>query len=123
MIVANMSDLEQQIRRLVDDGSISDRDAIRLILASQAELLGAMRTIQKSFEERREAVDRRLILLEQRCAEFEHYVKMYPSLMWLLRHRTKETVAWIVAIFVLLSVWFVSGFRQPLLDWLGLPIF
>jgi hypothetical protein len=123
MILANMSDLEQQIRRLVDDGSISDRDAIRLILASQAEILAAMRMMQQSLEERRMAVDRRMILLEQQMAEFEHYMREYPSITWLLRHRTKETITFIVLVFVLLSLWFVSGFRQPILDWLGLPIF
>ena len=123
MILANMSDLEQQIRRLVDDGSISDRDAIRLTLAGQAEILGAIRSIQKSLEERREVVNKRMILLEQRQAEFEYYMREYPSITWLLRHRTKETITFIVFVFVILSLWFVSGFRQPILDWLGLPIF
>ena len=45
----------------------------------------------------------------------------YPTLLWLLRHKTKTTVAVITVIFVLLSLLYVSGLRAPILLWLGLP--
>jgi hypothetical protein len=45
----------------------------------------------------------------------------YPSILYLLRHKTKTTVAVIVMIFVILSLFYVSGLRTPIMLWLGLP--
>lgn len=47
--------------------------------------------------------------------------KRYPSLLWLLRYKTKQTVSVLVAVFLLLSALYVSGVREPILDFLGLP--
>lgn len=46
---------------------------------------------------------------------------LYPSLTWLLRHKTKATVATIVIVFTVLTLFYVSGLRAPIMDWLGLP--
>ena len=51
------------------------------------------------------------------------YMAQHPSLLYLLRFRTKETVATILFIILVLSMWYVSGIRQPLLKWFGLPVF
>lgn len=118
-----VSDLEQQIRRLVDSGTISDHQAIQFILASQAELLAGYREMQKLFGAHIQSADKRMDLLEQRVRSLESYAKTHPSLLWLLRYDTRRTVAFIVLVFMALSLWFISGFRQPILDWLGLPIF
>ncbi len=45
----------------------------------------------------------------------------YPSLLWLLRFKTKKTVATIVVVFVVLSILYVSGLRESIFAWLGLP--
>ncbi len=45
----------------------------------------------------------------------------YPSLTWLLYHKTKKTVAIIVIVFILLTLFYVSGLRAPILEFLGLP--
>ena len=63
---------------------------------------------------------RRLTRVVQRT---EEHLQTHPTLLYLLRFRTKETVAALVFLFVLLSLWYVSGFRQPILRWLGLPLF
>lgn len=44
-----------------------------------------------------------------------------PSLLWLLRFRTKKTVTVIVTIFILLSMLYISGIRGPILELIGLP--
>jgi len=59
----------------------------------------------------------------RRLLEVSETVRRYPSLTWLLSHRTKQTATVIVVVFVILSLWFVSGFRAPLLTYLGLPVF
>ena len=57
------------------------------------------------------------------CIEIQRISRENPSLLWLLRFRTKETTIVIITIFVVLSLWWISGWRQPILHWLGLPIF
>lgn len=47
----------------------------------------------------------------------------HPSLIWLMRFRTKQTITWIVLAFMILSLWWISGWRQPILELLGLPVF
>ena len=53
----------------------------------------------------------------------EAYIQTHPSLLYLLRFRTRETAVIIVLFFVVLSIWWVSGFRRPILKYLGLPVF
>ena len=47
----------------------------------------------------------------------------HPPLLYLLRFHTRKTVMWIVLIFVILSAFYVSSFRIPILEFFGLPIF
>ena len=47
----------------------------------------------------------------------------HPPLLYLLRFQTRKTVFWIILAFLMLSLWYVSGFRQPILEFLGLPVF
>jgi hypothetical protein len=49
--------------------------------------------------------------------------KKHPSLLYLLRFETKKTIAWIFFAIMIVSIWFVSGIRQPVLEFFGLPIF
>ena len=51
------------------------------------------------------------------------YLNDHPTLLYLLRFRTKETIATILFVILILSAWYVSGFSQPILKWLGLPSF
>jgi len=44
-----------------------------------------------------------------------------PSLLWLLRFKTKQTLATVVFVFVILSALYVSGIRAPILEFFGLP--
>jgi len=70
---------------------------------------------------REQSVDvRRLTRVVQRT---EEHLRTHPTLLYFLRFRTKETAAALILLFVLLSLWYVSGFRQSILRWLGLPVF
>ena len=44
-----------------------------------------------------------------------------PSLLWLLRFRTKKTVSVILVVFVLLSMLYIAEIREPVFELLGLP--
>lgn len=46
----------------------------------------------------------------------------HPSLLYSLRFETKKTIMWILFAFVILSLWFVSDFRNPILELFGIPI-
>ncbi len=70
-----------------------------------------------------ETQSRTIETLAAAWADHQQYHKDNPPLLWLLRFRTKETIATILFIILLLSAWYVSGIRQPILKWLGLPQF
>jgi methyl coenzyme M reductase beta subunit len=55
--------------------------------------------------------------------ELKKHLLGNPSLLWLLRYRTRKTVFWIVVVFIILSLWWISGWRQPILEFFGLPAF
>lgn len=68
-------------------------------------------------------IDGRIEAIEDKLDDVLRMQMEHPPLLYLLRYQTKKTVFWIVVAFVILSLWYVSGFRQPILDFLGLPIF
>ena len=53
----------------------------------------------------------------------EAYLERHPTLLYLLRYRTKQTIVVLVVIFVVLSAWTVGGFSEPILRWLGVAGF
>jgi len=55
--------------------------------------------------------------------QHDSYINTHPSIIYLLRYRTKETIATILFLILTLSLWYVSGMRQPILKFLGLPVF
>ena len=48
-------------------------------------------------------------------------VEEYPSLLWLLRHKTKQMVTIILIILAMLSLVYLPELRGPIMEWLGLP--
>jgi hypothetical protein len=53
----------------------------------------------------------------------ERHIDTHPTIIYLFRFRTKESIAVAITIILVLSLWYVSGFRQPILRWLGWPVF
>ncbi len=68
-------------------------------------------------------INGRIDSLEDKLDDVLRMQADHPPLLYLLRFQTRKTVLWIVLIFVILSLWYVSGFRQPILELLGLPVF
>ena len=87
--------------------------------AQREKVAAEMGELRRLIREQSENVGQLTLVVERT----EEHVRMHPSMLYLLRFRTKETVAVIVLLFVLLSLWYVSGFRRPILRWLGLPLF
>lgn len=111
--------LTERLERLLQQSGVSQdvvNDLLAALVISQAEKLAR---VEEAGRHRTKLLDE--ILVEVRSMK-EHQLQ-HPSLLWLARYRTKETVTVFVLTFVLLSVWYVSGFRQPLLELLGLPVF
>jgi hypothetical protein len=103
----DLSAMIQEFKALLENGDHLDPDtARRLQLALSIDTHTEVKRINGRLKKVEAVVDE---------------VKMYPSLWWLLRHRTRNTIALIVFMFVLLSVFFVSEIRAPIMDWLGLP--
>lgn len=101
-----MTDVLEEIRRLREQNRDISNDDILLIQMIQ-------------IKEQLRDIDNRLQALEE--AEKKH--SEYPSLTYLLRYRPRDTMAVIALFFVILSMIWVSEFRQPVLKWLGLPVF
>ena len=47
----------------------------------------------------------------------------HPSLLYSIRFETRKTIMWLFFALLIVSIWFVSGLRQPILEFFGLPIF
>jgi uncharacterized coiled-coil protein SlyX len=47
----------------------------------------------------------------------------HPTLLYSLRFNTRKTLMWLLFALMIVSLWFVSGLRQPILEFFGLPIF
>ncbi len=115
------------IHTILDENDLDDKVARRLLLALTLDTRGRAvdhyQQTNKELVQLREIVEtqtRTIETLANAWADHQQYHKDNPPLLWLLRFRTKETIA---TILFLLSAWYVSGIRQPILKWLGLPIF
>ena len=67
--------------------------------------------------------NRRSLRLEEAITRIDEHTIKHPSILWSLRFNTSKTITIIMILFIILSMWFVSGFRQPILDLIGFPIF
>ena len=101
---------------MLESGKIDEGAALLVMLANQVEILARLERLSVQVGELS-------VELKGRVTELEEYNQFHPSLLYLFRFQTKETIVVIIMLFVALSVWWVSGFRQPLLELLGLPVF
>lgn len=100
-----------EIKNIIDNGEdVSPKVARRLLLA-----------VSLKTHEQIVIMNGRVKKVEAATEKLDEKLKRYPSLLWLLRHKTKITVAVILVVFCILSIFWVSGFRAPILTWLGLP--
>ena len=124
----------KEIKRQHEEGTLSPEqtaDFIVISLIDQAlsgetlvKRLGKLeRANEERFDELEQSMDKRFDELSAKIGEAVDHQKTHPSLIYLLRFRTKETLAVLVFAFVIFSSWFVGGVRQPILEFLGLPVF
>lgn len=132
----------REINRLIESGTLEPFEANKLMLAEitllnrrlvesegqQRQIIDRLDAVLKNQEEQKDLA-RRIGVLEDvavRVDELEEARKRYdeyPTLTYLLRYHPRQTIVVLVAVFMALSMWWVSGFRMPLLKWLGLPVF
>jgi hypothetical protein len=71
----------------------------------------------KSIYDEVKKVNGRLKKVEEAVEESEKH----PSLLWLLHNKTKTTISIIFVVFMFLSSIYISGIRDVIFTWLGLP--
>lgn len=102
-----LSALIESFKRQLEDGNKIDPDAAR-------EMLLAI-TIDTHNEVKQ--INGRLKKVEKVVED----VKRFPSLWWLLRHKTKQTIGITLIVIALTVLIFVPELRAPIMEWLGLP--
>ncbi len=102
-----LSALIEEFKTLLEDGEdISPKASHRMQLAL---------SIDTHTEVKR--INGRLKKVEASVTESEKH----PSLLWLLRFKTKRTIAVIVTVFALLSLLYLAGPKEPVMGLFGLP--
>ena len=123
-------DLLQTLERLLEEDGFSQEVVNRLVLAlalenrhlleeQQRQTYVELAELRRLLSAQAQNVDR----LATAVADTQTYLARHPPLIYLLRYRTRATVTLLLALFVALSLWFVSDLRAPLLRLLGLPQF
>lgn len=102
-----LSSLIEEFKTLLEDGEdISPKASRRMLLALSIDTHTEIKTINGRLKKVEAAVEES---------------QKHPSLLWLLRFKTKRTVVVIATVFVLLSLIYISGTRLPIFELLGLP--
>ncbi len=111
------TELLNEIKRLREQGKDVSNDDLILM-----QIMG-LAANQKQMGLQIDRMNERIKGMEAGFRQQEQRHNEYPSMTWLIRHKPKETLVFAVGSFVLLSMWYVSGFRRPLMKMLGLPEF
>lgn len=109
------TDLLLELKRLRAQGKDVSNDDLILM-----QIMG-LAAKQNKLANQIDAIDTRVQAIESGLNNLTAQHKEYPSVTWLLRHKPKETLMFSVGAFVLFSMWYVSGLRQPIMRLLGLP--
>jgi len=109
-------ELLKKIEKLVEDKEITQRAAVILNLEATGRVVGDVGEIKKSVTK-----------IEGCVESLASAMKENPSLLWLLRYKTKATVSVIfsIALAIITSTYFVvtsDTFREFMISQLNLPI-
>ena len=123
-------ELLETIERLLEAEGFSQEAVNRLVLALALENRSLFEAYQKQtyreLAELRELLEKQARNVDKLAGAVERtevYLERHPTLLYCMRYRTKETVAVIVFVFVVLMAWYASGLRTAILGWLGLAGF
>lgn len=95
---------------------------IQQIVNMQLSIRREIAVIRVDLQAQRARLDDRIFAVEGDVADIKRTMADYPSILWLLRYRTKATVMWIGGTMVVLIGLFLS-YQEWLLARLGLPPF
>lgn len=128
--------IDGKIDRIRDNQKISDQRVEALLDVVTGSASGAKTGLivrVHDLEQKQAMTDRRIddiLAMGDKIENMETMltatIKMqtdHPSLLYSLRFETKKTIAWLFFALLVVSIWFVSGLRQPILEFFGLPIF
>jgi hypothetical protein len=113
----------KEIKRQHEAGSLSPEQIADFIVISLIEQALNSETSANRLDELETSMIEQFRELSSKIDKAVEHQTDHPSLIYLLRFKTKQTIAAIIFAFIIFSSWFVSGVRQPILEFLGLPIF
>lgn len=126
----NGNEFAEAIKQILDDQDADPIATHRLLIAltldTRTEIAAcsiANNTHHDMLEQLIATQNETLSELKEMIQRHDHYIQTHPSLVYLLRFKTRETLALFFFLLMILSLWYVSGFRQPILKWLGWPVF
>lgn len=121
--------LLEQVEDILTDSKhpLDDKQSRMLSLMLQQQTALVIQALfNETIEIRRTMVDVKVEivnsenLIDQRIARIETHILAYPSITYLLRHRTKETVLGMVGVITIIMV-FLLTYQDWLFTRLGLP--
>ena len=113
----------REVKRQHEAGTLTQEQATEFIVVTLINQAAEGETLVKRLGDLEKNLDKRFDELSQKIDDTIKHQKDHPSLVSLLRYRTRQTVVALIFIFMILSSWFVSSLRQPVLEFLGLPVF
>jgi len=128
--------IDGKIDRIRDSQKISDKRVealLDVVTGSESGAKTGLIVRVHDLEQKQAMTDKRIddiLAMGDRIENMEKMltatIKMqtdHPSILYSLRFETKKTIAWLFFALLIVSIWFVSGLRQPVLEFFGLPIF
>ena len=128
--------IDGKIDRIRDSQKISDQRVEALLDVVTGSSSGAKTGLivrVHDLEQKQAMTDKRIddiLAMGDRIENMEtmlsDVIKMqtdHPSLLYSIRYETRKTIIWLFFALMIVSIWFVSGLRQPVLEFFGLPIF
>lgn len=113
---------ESRVEALLDVVTGSRSGAAHGLIVRVRDLEQQMIRIEVTLNEINGINDRMDVIESKLDSVLEMQVN-HPSLIYMLRFQTRRTVMWLIIAFILLSLWWVSGWRQPILEFFGIPAF
>lgn len=113
----------KEIKRQHEAGTLTEEQATEFIVITLMDQAMNGEILVNRFDELEKKVDDRFDELSKTLDAAVKHQEDHPSIIYLLRFKTKQTIAAILFLFMVLSTWFVSGLRQPILEFLGIPLF
>ena len=115
--------LIEEIKKQHAEGTLSQKQTVDFLCLALARISNNGEKFVNRLDNLERIMDKRFDKLDGKVDKAVEHQTTHPSLIYLLRFKTRQTVAALIFAFVIFSSWFVSSVRQPILEFLGLPVF